>query len=342
MSASVAPQAQTPSQAPPSGPCSLTVAVLDFDKKREWTCPFDEADAAMDAGHFVWIDIDATDLEEARKLLLSLQVIGEESIDDALKHEPSTQLARYDDYVHLVVSGCRQRGAQFDLERVDVILAERFLVSVHRGPVVFLSSVRRDYRSDFLRFAKSPSFLIYEIWDHLLDNYLSIQKVMEERVERLQDELRSGQVNDAVFARISELGADLLHFRKVLLPARAVLTDLATRRSLFVSEATQPFLGNMVGTLEHVLQDLLVDRDILSESLNLYMSIVSHRTNEVMKRLTVVSVVFLPLTFLCGVYGMNFDILPELHWTYGYAFFWALVIGIVITLLLLMRRSRIL
>jgi magnesium transporter len=147
-------------------------------------------------------------------------------------------------------------------------------------------------------------------------------------------------VNDAVFGRISELGADLLHFRKVLLPARAVLTDLATRRSLFVSEATQPFLANMVGTLEHVLQDLLVDRDILSESLNLYMSIVSHRTNEVMKRLTVVSVVFLPLTFLCGVYGMNFDILPELHWTYGYAFFWALVIGIVAALLLLMRRAR--
>ena len=121
-----------------------------------------------------------------------------------------------------------------------------------------------------------------------------------------------------MFARISELGADLLHFRKVLLPARAVLTDLSTRRSLFISEATQPFLGNMVGTVEHVLQDMLVDRDILSESLNLYMSMVGHRTNQVMKRLTVVSVVFLPLTFLVGVYGMNFEVLPELKWRFGY------------------------
>jgi magnesium transporter len=128
----------------------------------------------------------------------------------------------------------------------------------------------------------------------------------------------------------------------VLLPARSVLTDLSSRRSLFISEATQPFLANMVGTLEHVLQDLLVDRDILSESLNLYMSVVSHRTNQVMKRLTVVSVVFLPLTFLCGVYGMNFDVLPELHWKLGYLFFWITALVIVVGLLFLMRRSRIL
>jgi magnesium transporter len=336
------PRSSAASVPPGSGPCAVLVAALDFTNKTERQCSFAEAPAAMDAGHFVWIDLDATNPAEARELLLSLKLVGEETIDDILKHEPSTQLARYDDYVHLVVSGCRQRGGQFDLERVDVIVAERFLATVHRGPVVFLNSVRRDYRSDFVRFARSPSFLVYEVWDHLLDNYLSIQKVMEERVERLQEELASGQVDASVFARISELGSDLLHFRKVLLPSRAVLTDLSTRRSLFISEATQPFLGNMVGTLEHVLQDLLVDRDILSESLNLYMSVVSHRTNEVMKRLTVVSVIFLPLTFLCGVYGMNFEILPELGWTFGYAYFWALVVIIVATLLGLMRRAKIL
>src|SRR5262249_11747474 len=163
-----------------------------------------------------------------------------------------------------------------------------------------------------------------------------------ERVEQLQNELRKEKVDDAVFGKISELGADLLHFRKILLPARAVLTDLSIRKSIFISEATQPFLANMFGTVEHVLQDLLVDRDILSESVNLYMSVVSHRTNEVMKRLTVVSVVFLPLTFLCGVYGMNFDVLPELRWHYGYGFFWSVVFGILVVLLWLMKRAKIL
>jgi magnesium transporter len=334
------------SEAPPPpqepSPCSLTVVEFDFANKVERSIEMSQAQASMASGRFLWVDLNATDIVEARNILATLKVIDEEVIDDALSGEPSTLHARYDDYIHLVVSGCRQRGAHFDLERVDIIIAEHFLATIHRGPVVFLNAVRRDYRSDFLRFAKSPSFLIYELWDHLLENYLGMQKRMEERVEQLQSGLRSDHVDDRVFSRISELGADLLHFRKVLLPARAVLTDLSTRKSIFISEATQPFLGNMVGTVEHVLQDLLVDRDILSESLNLYMSMVSHRTNEVMKRLTVVSVIFLPLTFLCGVYGMNFDVLPELHWRWGYLFFWGVVLTIVTALFLVMRRSKLL
>jgi magnesium transporter len=145
-----------------------------------------------------------------------------------------------------------------------------------------------------------------------------------------------------VFVRVSRLGADLLHFRKVLLPTRATLADLSTRRTLVLSETTQRFLGNMVGSVDHLLQDMLVDRDILSESLNLYMSMVGHRTNKVMKKLTVVSVVFLPLTFLVGIYGMNFEVLPELKWHYGYAYFWALVALAVVGLLALLRRNRLL
>jgi magnesium transporter len=323
-------------------PRPVTVAEFDFQNKLVRTCTFEEGCSAMESGRFAWIDIDSEDPAEARRLIESLGVIDQATIDSALKNEPSTQHARFDDYIHLVVSGCRQRGGKFDLERVDVVIAEKFFLTVHKGPVAFLSAVRRDYRSDFLRFARSPSFLVYELWDHLIENYLSVQKVMEERVEHLQHELSSGVVDDAVFARISELGADLLHFRKVLLPARSVLTDLSSRRSLFISEATQPFLSNMVGTLEHVLQDLLVDRDILSESLNLYMSVVSHRTNKVMNRLTVVSVVFLPLTFLCGVYGMNFDVLPELHWSRGYLYFWLVVLVIALGLIGLMRRAKLL
>jgi len=140
----------------------------------------------------------------------------------------------------------------------------------------------------------------------------------------------------------SELGADLLHLRKVVLPARAVLTDLSTRKSPFVSEATQPYLGNMVGTIERVLQDVLVDRDILSGALNNYMSLAAHKTSRTMSRLTVVSIIFLPWTFLCGVYGMNFDVLPELHWEHGYLYFWSTAGLVVLGLLWLMKRNKLL
>ena len=319
----------------------VSVVELDFKTKAHGKIGLGDLRASMDAGRFVWIDVDIAQRDEARALLCRLDLCMPEIVEDALTREPATQIARYEDYVHIVLSGCRLVGHKFDLERVDAILGERFLLTLHKGQPVFLESVRKSYLADFRRFAQSPSFLLYELWDHLIDNYLSVHKRIEERVEHVQARL-GGNVDDTVFAEASELGADLLHLRKVVLPARAVLTDLSTRKSPFVSEATQPYLGNMVGTIERVLQDVLVDRDILSGSLNNYMSLVAHKTNRTMSRLTVVSIIFLPLTFICGVYGMNFAVLPEKDWEYGYVYFWGLVIAIVAGALWLMKRYKIL
>jgi magnesium transporter len=314
---------------------------LDFRAKTHRRLAVDDVRASMETDCFVWIDVDVAQVDEARKLLARLELCSPEIVEDALTREPATQIARYEDYIHLVLSGCRLVGHKFELERVDAIMGERFLLTLHRGQPVFLEAVRRQYLADFVRFAQSPSFLLYELWDCLIENYLAVHKNFEERVEQVQTRL-IGDVDESVFSEAQELTTDLLHLRKVVLPARAVLTDLSTRKSPYVSEATQPFLGNMVGTVERVLQDVLVDRDILSGTLNNYMSMVAHQTNRVMNRLTVVSVIFLPLTFLCGIYGMNFDILPELHWEHGYLLFWLVVVGIAGALLWFMRRKRLL
>jgi magnesium transporter len=149
------------------------------------------------------------------------------------------------------------------------------------------------------------------------------------------------QPNDGeVFDKVGALQIDLLTFRRIVVPARGVLRDLSTRRSLFLSDLTQSNLNNLGSVLDHVLQELVIDREILSESLALHESVVTHRTNEVMKKLTIVSVVFLPLTFLCGVYGMNFEHLPELSWRYGYAYFWLTTIAVVLGVAWISRRAR--
>ncbi|HEY5935332.1 MAG TPA: CorA family divalent cation transporter, partial [Kofleriaceae bacterium] len=209
-----------------SGDPLIAVAELDFKTKEHrnlTSC--DEARDAMAAGKFVWIDVDIANAEEARALLLKLDLCAPEIVQDALTREPATQIARYEDYIHLVLSGCRLAGHKFDLERVDAMMGENYLLTLHRGRPVFLEAVQKSYIKDFKQFAQSPSFLLYELWDHLLDNYLAVHKKFEERVDQVQARL-SGDVDDKVFAEASELGADLLHLRKVVLPARAVLTDL--------------------------------------------------------------------------------------------------------------------
>jgi len=315
---------------------------FDFEQKRDEVIPFSEVHLHLTKQRFLWIDLLASDPLEARGLLHALGFIDAEAIEEALTREPATQHGRYEKYLHGVISACTVGNTGFELERVDYFLSENIYVTVHRGDVPFLNRVKREYHSDFVRFAKTPSFLLYEIWDQLLESYLQVQKVMEQRVEELARQLSSGSADDGVFVETAALGADLLHFRKVVLPARAVLVDLSTRRSHLLSEATQAFLGNMAGTVEHVLQDVIVDRDILSEALNLHMSLMGHRTNQVMRRLTVVSILFLPLTFLAGVYGMNFRVLPELNWEYGYVYFWATATIAVFGILWLLKRARML
>ncbi len=319
----------------------FTIVDLDFKTKQHRKIGLGDVRGSIDAGRFVWIDVDIAQSEAARKVLTTLNLCAPEIVEDAMSREPATQIARYDEYIHLVLSGCRLSGNKFDLERVDAMMGERYLLTLHKGSPVFLEAVRKSYVTDFVRFAQSPSFLLYELWDHLIDNYLFIHKKFEERVEQVQAQL-VGEVEERVFNDASELGSDLLHLRKVVLPARAVLTDLSTRKSPFVSEATQPYLNNMVGTIERVLQDVLVDRDILAGSLNNYMSLVAHKTNKVMGKLTVVSFIFLPLTFLCGVYGMNFDVIPELKWESGYYVFWGIVVTFVVGLVWIMKRIKLL
>jgi len=322
--------------------CTLLVQEFDFGSRTSGVSDLPGMAGAIRSGRFVWLDVNFSDRAGARELIEGLGLISEQVIDDMFADDPGTQLGRHPDYLHLVLAGCHlDEHAAMSLERVDVVMAKTFLLTVHEGSRSFLDAVKRDCHDDFSRFAQSPSFLMYELWDHLIDHYISVEKRLEKRVSRLQAELFQG-TDEAVFNQVSAIGSDLLHFRSVLTPARAVLTDLSARRSIFLSEATQTFLQNMVGTVERVLQDVLVDRDILAQALNLYMSMVGHRTNRAMNRLTVISVVFLPLTFLCGVYGMNFDYLPELHWRYGYHAFWAAAAFIVVAIVGLMRRARLL
>ena len=139
---------------------------------------------------------------------------------------------------------------------------------------------------------------------------------------------------------MSRLIRALLEYRNAIVAARETLDELATRRSAFVPASTQPFLDRQTVPLDRLAHDAATERTVLSEVLNLYMGIVGHRTGRVVNRLTVVSMILLPLNFLAAVFGMNFEVMPELGWQYGYAAFWIVSVLLVAVLLALFRRWR--
>ena len=322
-------------------PAATFAVALDFETKTDERIEPKQIPETIAAGKFVWIDLDNSNPSAARKVLGLLPGLSDSIIQDALSSDPNTALHHLLDSLHLVMTECTFAERDFLSQPVTVVIAKQYLLTVHNGPARITEDLRKHYAHDFQTFAKTPSFLLYHLWHALIVEYQNVQQQFEDEVERVQ-ELMQGDVEEAMFVRVSELGADLLRFRKVLLPARAALTDMSEHRSPFISESTQPYLKNMVATLDRVLHELLVDREILSDTMNLHMSAVAHRTNNIINRLTVLSFIFLPLTFLCGLWGMNFTAMPELHWEWGYPMFWLLAGGIVVIQLAVLRWKNLL
>jgi magnesium transporter len=321
----------------------MTLAVeFDFAAKREREIAPAEAPAACQNGAYCWIDFEGEDVAAAADFLRSMG-LDPLTVESILEDDARPRFNVYPSCLHFTVREGRFAGGTFQAIGVDVVLGQRFLATIPRGQAEFLRRMRETYREDFHEHSQSPSFLLFELADHLTHVYRVTLSMMTDRVEAIEVQL-FGDPGDEIFLAVSDLIRHLLEFRKMIISSREVFHELAARRSPFISESTQPFLEKKGVLLERLSADATTEREVLSESLDLYMGMVTYRTNKVLSRLTVLSMIFLPLTFLVGVYGMNFgspdSTMPELRWRYGYLAFWAVVVALVAAVLIYMRRKR--
>lgn len=339
---------QTPStrQEVPSSILGVRAEYLDFRDRSHGQIALDDVSHAIEGNVFVWIDVDAVQADP--RVLQGLvpsealaefdpAVLTEEGCCDA----PVSELRRSDKGLQICLVGLIEDADGFLGQRLQLLVGGGFLVTVHRGDSAVLQEVRRAYLADFRMHATSASFLIYEIFNEQVDQYLRLQNRLEANVEVMRKKLLKHS-DEATLLELADASNQLLTLRKHAMPTRRVLEELVARKSLFISDATLGFLSGMVATLERLLSDITSNLGILESSMNLSLTMVTLRTNVVMNRLVVVSTVFLPLTFLCGVYGMNFETIPELNWVHGYKFFWGLSTTIVVTLVVLLRKAKLL
>lgn len=319
---------------------------LDFRDRSRGQVGLDDVGTQIDQGRYVWIDVDAATVDPAdvfAALPDSWQGLGLGRLLAASPEhaEPTARLARHEGLIHVVLVGGPDAGPEAAGERLDIVLAPGLLLTLHHGPNAVLAAVRSDYVHDFERHATTPSFLVYEIFNEQVEQFLAIQGRLDDDVEAARLALQD-ETDESAFERVAEVSSRLLALRRRVLPTRRVLEELVSRKTTLVSEATLGFLGMMIQSLERLLADIASNREILESALNLSLTVMSHRTNQTMNRLAVVSTIFLPLTFLCGVYGMNFPGIPETTWQYGYVFFWAISASITGTLVWFLRRARLL
>lgn len=344
-----APGTLRPPEAPRVEEISISVMEYGPDGMDEWTASsLDEALARRTGRAVAWIDVVGVhDVELLRGLgdLFGLHIL---SLEDVVNTGQRPKVEVFDDHLFVVMRHIHPpagRARGLDSEQIAIFFGDGFLLTVQEIPGDVFDPIRERIRHGQGRIRRcGADYLAYAILDSLVDNFFPVLEEMGERLERFEEEVMDDPGRETV-AGIHDAKKDLLTLRRAAWPGREVVAAVERLESPLISAETRIFLRDCYDHAVQVLDIVESYRDIATSLLDLYMSTVSNRMNEVMKVLTVLASIFIPLTFLAGIYGMNFDPeasrwnMPELQWAYGYPAFWAVTIVVAGALLVFFKRK---
>ncbi|MDY0216802.1 MAG: magnesium/cobalt transporter CorA [Bacteroidales bacterium] len=233
-----------------------------------------------------------------------------------------------------------ERKNQIIVENLSLILTHSVLITFQELKGGVFEPVRERIRTQKKRIRNSGTdYLMFSLLDIVIDNYIYVISEFAEKTEDLEEKLISNP-NQSVIDEINSYKKELNYLRKNINPAKEMIVSLSKLETDLINKKTYIHLKELVDNMNHAVESTDNIRDILSDQLNIYHSTMSTKLNDVMKFLTVFSVIFIPITFITGVYGTNFHFLPELQYKYGYFLMWASFVVIVIGMLLYFKRKK--
>ncbi len=232
------------------------------------------------------------------------------------------------------------RKEEIEAEQISLILRPNAVLSFQEKEGDAFTFVKDRLRSEKGRIRKmGADYLTYALLDVVVDHYFGVLEKLGDRIEVLEGELLT-EPNPPTLQRLQKLKREMLFLRRWIWPLREVISSLERGDFRGVQENTRLYLRDVYDHTIQVIDTIEVFRDMLSGMVDIYLSSVNNRLNAVMKVLTIIATIFMPLTFLAGVYGMNFKHMPELEWKWGYPLVWAVMIGIAAFMLLMFRRKK--
>ncbi len=226
------------------------------------------------------------------------------------------------------------------VEQVSLLLGQNFVLSFQETEGDVFDGVReRLQRGNGKIRQRGPDYLAYALIDSIVDSYFHILEKVGDRLLQLEEQLISSP-ESSLLNTIYHYKRELLLLRKSVWPLREVISQMHKEPSPLINEGTQIFLRDLYDHTVQTIDTLEIFRDALTGLQDLYMSTVSNRMNEIMKVLTIMASIFIPLTFIAGIYGMNFEYIPELKWRWGYFAVWGFMAGSAIAMLVFFRRKK--
>jgi magnesium transporter len=314
------------------GTVELECIEYDAENVVEHMVTVDDVVAARGKGTGkAWINIDGVHDAIVLEKIGAAYGLHALTMEDILNTDQRPKMEDFDDHLFIVFKMLRYDAKQAELiiEQVSLILGDTYVLSFQEGIEGDVFNVVRER----LRNSKTKirslgvDYLCYVLIDAVVDNYFAILEILGEEIEDLEMRLLENPTQDTM-QTIHRMKRELIYLRKSVWPLREVIGSLQRGESPLITAATEPFLRDVYDHTIQVIDTVETYRDMLSGMIDIYMSSMSNRMNEVMKVLTIIATVFIPLTFIAGVYGMNFKYMPELEWPYGYAFAWALMVSV--------------
>ncbi|MBN1930165.1 MAG: magnesium/cobalt transporter CorA [Desulfobacterales bacterium] len=264
------------------------------------------------------------------------------TIEDILNTNQRPKTEDFDDYLFVVLNMLYYNAEEGEVtsEQVSLILAPNLLISFQEVEGDVFDSVRNRIRKGKGRIRKAGSdYLGYALVDAIVDNYFLILETFAEKIEFLEDELLD-HPNRQSLQTIHEMKRELLYLRKQVWPLREILSMLSKSDSDLIHESTGIYFRDIHDHSIQVIDTIESFRDLLTGMLDTYLSSLSNKMNEVMKVLTIIATIFIPVTFIAGVYGMNFKYMPELDWHWGYYAIWIIMLSIAVALLIFFKKKK--
>lgn len=325
---------------------SVSVFTYNDETYKERFCnTLDDCLAYRNSDSVTWINVDGI------QDLSLLELLGERFnlhplvLEDIANTNQRPKIEDYGEYLYVVMRMLYYNQEKNELigEQVSLIVGKDYVLTIQEGDEkrydVF-ESVRDRIRNGIGKIRRlGPDFLLYSLMDAMVDNYFVVLEVLDDKIEEAEGILASGAKDDTL-PLIQRLKREALTLHKAIWPLREVASSLQREDASHIQPNTRIYLRDVYDHVVQLMDTTETIRDILSGMLDIYLSTLSNRMNEVMKVLTIISTVFMPLSFIAGVYGMNFKFMPELESPLAYPLVWMIMIAIAILMLGYFKKKK--
>ena len=293
-----------------------------------------------DPNRTIWLDLEHPS-EKDIALLREEFNFHPLSIEDATRSHERPKIDAYDNYYFMVLYGaCYNADTnKLELEPLNLFVGSNYLVSVHKGAVRQIDETRQRWQQAASPMGNTVGALLYALLDAVVDEYFPLIDLIADKVEDLEDGIFT-HFEEGLIEQIFGLKKDLLKLRRVVSPERDVMNVLLRRELPIFKQEELIYLQDVYDHIVRVTDSVDTYRDLLSSALDSYLSLQSNRLNQIVKVLTIASISLMSAALIAGIYGMNFDFMPELHWRYGYPYALLLMVGVSVGLVAVFKRLK--